>query len=380
MIRILQRMIFWEVSGATLAAVSIFVFALLLGNALRDVIGLLAEGTLPLTFFLRMIGLLIPYVMAYALPLGCLTGILIALGRLSSNREIIAMKASGMSLWRISVPILSFAVMGALLSAWFNAYYGPQSRTEYRDNLANLVRHNPLAFLEPQTFIRDFPGLILYAENERDGLLEGLWIWQLDENRRSNALLGSNEASVSLDPEGDTLVLSLREGSLETRSRTPGGSAATASMPTLQFDTWTLRLDLEEVLGRIGARRKLSMFSLPELLEMRRERMSREAAGDTEAFAERIAIQTQMQQHFAMAYSVIAMAFLAIPLGIRLSRAETLSNVVLALAIALSYYFFVIAFGWFERIPHWRPDLLVWIPNLVLQAIGLTFFIRAARR
>lgn len=378
MIRILQRMIFWEVAGATLGAVSIFVFALLVGNALRDVIGLLAEGTLPFTFFLRMIGLLIPYVMAYALPLGCLTGILIALGRLSSNREIIAMKASGMSLWRISFPILSFAVFGAVLSAWFNAYYGPQSRTEYRENLANLVRHNPLAFLRPQTFIRDFPGLILYAESERNGVLQGLWIWQLDEDRNSNALLRANEAGVSLDTASDTLVLSLSEGSLETRSRNTG-TAATATMPTLQFDSWTVRLDLEEVLGRIGARRKLSMYSLPELQVMRRELLAREGKGDEHAFAERIAIQTQIQQHFAMAYSVIAMAFLAIPLGIRLSRAETLSNVVLALAIALSYYFFVIAFGWFERLPHWRPDLLVWIPNIILQAIGLTFFIRASR-
>ena len=376
--KILHRLILRETILATSVAVGIFVFALLLGNALRDVIGLLAEGRLPLRFFAEMVLLLVPYVMAYALPMGCLTGILLVLGRLSSTREIVAMKASGMSLWSISWPILAFAVFGAFLSGWFNAYYGPKTRTEYRENLANLVRLDPLAFLESRTFIYDFPGLVLYA-GERDGSRLGdLWIWQTDERGDVTSTLRADEAEISLDRERGLLVLSLRGGSIEVRPD-PTAFQSTAA-PTVRFESWTLRLELEELLGRIGARRKLSMYTVPELWERRTELLEAEKRGDPDAFAQRIALQTQVQQHFAMAYSVIAMAFLAIPLGIRLRRGETFSNIVLALVLALSYYFLIIAFGWFEKVPRARPDILVWVPNLLLQSLGLYFFIRAARR
>ena len=94
MLSLLHRHVLKEIVIATSMAMGLFIFVLLTGNALRDVAGLVASGKL-MQLFSSLLGLLIPYVAAYALPLGMLTGTLIASRRLSSQREITAMKSAG---------------------------------------------------------------------------------------------------------------------------------------------------------------------------------------------------------------------------------------------------------------------------------------------
>src|ERR1700712_808654 len=79
------------------AAVGLFGFVLMLGNALKDVFPLVLAGQLAFDTFIRLILLLCPFVISYALPMGMLTGILLVLGRMSSDREITALRGSGLS-------------------------------------------------------------------------------------------------------------------------------------------------------------------------------------------------------------------------------------------------------------------------------------------
>jgi lipopolysaccharide export system permease protein len=72
-----------------------------------------------------------------------------------------------------------------------------------------------------------------------------------------------------------------------------------------------------------------------------------------------------------MACSVLAFAAIAIPLGIRVSRLETYANLALALGLAMAYYLSMVLITWLEGFPLLRPDLLVWIPNVILIGLGL---------
>jgi lipopolysaccharide export system permease protein len=70
----------------------------------------------------------------------------------------------------------------------------------------------------------------------------------------------------------------------------------------------------------------------------------------------------------------LSFTFLAIPLGIKVGRSESYANFMLALGLALVYYLGIIIIGWLEKNPSLRPDLLIWIPNLIFQALGFYFF------
>ena len=162
MLNLLHRHVLREVLVSTGLALGLFVFVLLLGNALRDIAELVAAGKLSAIVFLKLMGLLIPYVTAYALPLGVLTGTLMAIGRLSSQQEITAMKASGLSLYQIAAPVFLISFIGMVSAVIVNLHYAPQSRVAYKQLMGNAVSENPVGFIEERRFIDEFPGYVIY--------------------------------------------------------------------------------------------------------------------------------------------------------------------------------------------------------------------------
>ena len=73
------------------------------------------------------------------------------------------------------------------------------------------------------------------------------------------------------------------------------------------------------------------------------------------------------------------MVVLAVPLGIKASRSETFANVAIALALAMSYYLMTVVISWLEKYPTLRPDVLIWVPNIIFQAAGTVLIVRSSR-
>jgi lipopolysaccharide export system permease protein len=102
-------------------------------------------------------------------------------------------------------------------------------------------------------------------------------------------------------------------------------------------------------------------------------------AAPGERYNQRIRIQTAIQEKFATAFSVLSFALIAIPLGIKVSRKETSANLGIALVLAMSYYVATVAVNWCDTHPEWRPDLLMWVPNIGFQLLGGWMFYKVDR-
>lgn len=378
----LHRYIFRQVALAALMAVGLFVFVMVAGNAMREVVGLLTDGQLSAGRFFQMLLLLVPYVAAFALPLGLLSAILIVLGRLSAQREITAMKTAGISLYSISSPIIFLALIGMVFSLFVNFYYSPLARTAYKEALPNILHDDPTRIIKPRTFIKALDGFILYVEKEEGDTLRDIWLWVLDERERVTAFARAKQGKFEYDKERELLYLTAIDAVIEYRDKKEPENftgqhtiLAPTSRGTRRFD-----IPIEKIIGKQTIRRKLSMLTLPELLEIRSETLAREEAGDPEAFGERIRIQMQIQEHFASAMSILSLALLAIPLGIKASRTETYANLGIALALAMVYYVSVVLISLTEKNPALRPDLLIWLPNICFQGLGGYLLHRANER
>jgi lipopolysaccharide export system permease protein len=151
--------------------------------------------------------------------------------------------------------------------------------------------------------------------------------------------------------------------------------------PSLSSERASVRLSLERLFGRSTPHRKLQWYTYPELqAELRRLAQPVPAAEQHQRAHDRMKVQMVIQDKFSTAFAVFTFALIGVPLGIKVSRRETSANLGIAVILALGYYFLTIMISWLERRPELRPDLLLWVPNLLYLAGGVWLFWRVDRQ
>ena len=264
-VNLLDRYIFKSVLGSCLAAVGLFGFVLMLGNAIRDLLSLVLAGQLPLTTFGELLLLLIPFVVSYALPMGMLTGVLLTLGRLSADSEITAMRAAGISVGRIARPVIILGVLGMATGLYINFEAMPRARLQYQKELADAVRVNPLRFIMPRTFIRDFPGFVIYVGDKQGPVLSNFWLWELDDQQRVERLVRAESGRFDYDEENNALLLTLLKAQVEARDRINPEDFSTPPLVGTFDKTEQVRLPLDNLFGRSSVRQKLKWITYDQL-------------------------------------------------------------------------------------------------------------------
>lgn len=379
--RILDRHVLTETAVAGGAATGAFVFVMVAGNILTQVSGAIASGRVSGWEGLELVALLFPGVLPYALPLGLLTGVLIAFGRMSSQQELTAMKASGRSLGRIARPALLLAGGLALLSAWLNLEVAPYSNTEYRRLLVGSAKDNPASVIVPGKLNRQFAGMVIRA-GERDGeVLRDFWLWSVDERGRLTQTVHAREARLAraADAKGEgVLRMTLTDARLEKRQ--PGDETFASPSSFIQAGTTFLEFPASGIFkDGDNFQRKLRWLTTAELLDAIEQGWQvAPGAGRQEKERGQMVAMTQLMSHLAGAFSVFSLAFLAVPLAVRVGRSETFVNAAVALAVALSYYLLT-SMAAYVKDPGFRPDLLIWLPNLVVLGLAWWLLRRASR-
>ncbi|MCH9009322.1 MAG: LptF/LptG family permease, partial [Chloroflexi bacterium] len=140
------------------------------------------------------------------------------------------------------------ALIGVVLSLVINNRYAPEAKSRYKNILANLVREDPLRFIVERTFIKDFPGYVLYVGSKKGSELRDFWIWELDDEYRALRVLRAKSGRFDYDEDSDTLILTLKNASAELRSESRPDDLQTI-YPTAFFKETRLRLPLDRLLG-----------------------------------------------------------------------------------------------------------------------------------
>jgi lipopolysaccharide export system permease protein len=370
---LLQRHIFASVLFTCAAAAGVFAFVLIVGNALRDLLGYVLAGQMTPEVFIKLSALLVPYVGAHALPIGMLTGVLLVLGRMSAQHEITAMRAAGLGLGYLSRPILLIALAGVVVSLGLNFYYMPRARTLYRTMVQDAVRQNPLSMIVEKTFIRNFPGYVVYVGEKKGGDLKDVWLWRLDESKRVTEFIRAKSGRIGYDDNANTMNVVLVDTFSDRRNpKSPEDFKNTDAQ--VSMGEVAVALPLGDIFGQSSVYRKAGLLTLDELLVRRRE-----LEKDNASPIERMKVSVALNEKAAGSLMILAFTLLAIPLGIKVSRRETMANLGVALLLALGYYFLNVMVGWLDRSPALRPDLWVWVPPVLFIGLGVWMFRRVER-
>lgn len=372
-----------QVLATVFMTVLVFTLFLLLANVLKEILALLVNGQVTPFVLLRAVGLLIPYVLAFALPMGMLTATLLVFGRLSADQELTAVRASGVSLMALATPVLLLGLALSALCAWVNLDLAPRGRVAYKDLLSEIGVQKAGLLLREQQYMHS-DDYTIYVGKIQGTNLQQVEIYRFDPGQNSQSWFRAAAGSYSIDNDQRTVSLVLLKAY---------GAA---------WEGNDLRLvqDLEEMTTTLTNRfkpagEKLSDMTFAQLrgkiIELERLNRVRGPAVATNAaqlkmdlrrldqMKSDLTMPARVQLHREVAFSFACFAFtlIGIPLAIQAHRKETMAGVAISLILVLIYYSFIILAQSLETRSDLAPHLIVWIPNFIFQAAGAVLLWRA---
>ena len=383
----LHKYLTGQVLASLLLTTAVFTFVLLLGNVLKEILTLLINGQARPGPVLEAIGLLIPFVWVFALPMGLLTATLLVFSRFSADQELTAARASGVSLLSLITPILLLSLFCCVVSAWFNMNLGPRSRVAYKNLLFQLRAELINAQLPEGRFINISTNYIFYVEKNRGGNLQNVLVIKPGNETNATTTVKAPRGRLETDAANKQLILHL----FDARSVIWGGTRnATVSSPELIFNFdlntatnrpdkpkisdmtfWQLQDELRDLERRIGRPPEAALTS--DELRAQAGEFAKQRNDLTEP------ILVKMNQEIAFSFACFGFTLVGIPLGIRMHRRETNVGVAIALALVLVYYSFIILGESLSARPEFVPHLILWVPNFIFQAVGAVLLWRANR-
>lgn len=383
--RTLHLYLLRQVIATLVMTVLVFTFVLVLGNVMREVLSMMVNGQASLGIVLEAIGLLIPYVISYALPMGMLTAVLLVFGRFSADLELTAARAGGISLISLAAPILVLSLGLCCLSAWANLELAPNSRSAYKRLVFKFTTEFSVAQIPEGRHITDIPGHIVFIGKNRGGKLEDVLVYDLG--------LGTNQPSSWFAPRGDVQIETTGTNRIATLNlRNVRGVQFQGDQPIpTSLELVQLSYDLsnyERALGRTSVG-NMSFTQLRAELRAIRERVLGQSndVPDTERgkfIKSQLAklnspVKVEMHRQWAFSFACFGFALIGIPLGIRVQRRETNIGFAIAIVLVAVYYSLILLGLSLEKHPEWSPHLLLWLPNFLFQIVGAGLLWRANR-
>ena len=370
--------------------VVVFIFVLLVGNALKQVLDLMVGGQANAGLVVKAIGLLMPYVCAYSLPMGMLTAALLVFGRFSADNELTAVRASGISLVSLVLPVLLLSLVLCGFSAYVNLELEPKTRTQFKALVAQAKFDLTSVQLPEGRYIRDFDNVIFYVGKNDKGELHDVTVMYLPDKTNVASTVVAKRGRVWVEEGTGELRVKLFEGQAMTILKGQENQIMPASVGDLEF---TPKDPREKKKG--GGKASVDKMTLSQLRQELREveaAFALPATGLTPA--ERAAalkqlkrardeatcpIRVQIQRRLASSFACFGFTLIGIPLGIRVHRRETNVGFLIALGLVMVYYTLMLIGTGLDTRPQFFPQYLVWLPNFIFQGVGAVLLWRADR-
>lgn len=353
---------------------AVFTFVMCLGAVVKA-IDLLARGVSG-WFILQIFFYNIPFLLTFSIPMSVLTAALLMFGRLSSDNEINAMKASGLSLWQIITPVVLTSVLLAVGCLVINGSIAPQSHWAQRRLLVQLGVTDPLSLLEEGRFVRDIPGWMIYVGKKERSQATDIHIYELGP-RGATRSIRAKRGTFTVDKKTNKLLVTLYDARGEEPDvNNPANLTGTRMVPA---QTTTFPIDLGAVMQRGNVRKKGADMTYGELLRtLSEESRALLGADPQEVSRNRMKLVVDANTRLALSLSCFAFTLLGIPLGMKSHRKETSIGFAISIVLVFFFYFFIIIADSLVGHPELRPDLIIWIPVLLSEIIGFLLLRRMA--
>src|SRR3989442_7113986 len=180
--KLIDRFLSRELLVNVLFAIAVLSLVLVVGNIFRKLLPLLVNHDVPMEYLITFIAYMLPFSLIFTIPWGLLTAILLVYGRLSADNELIALRANGVSISRISMPLAGIALVCTAICLWLNVQAEPAALAKLRSTIFDLTTRNPMALFGSDQVIDQFPGRKIYVGKKEGNKLENITVFELDDS------------------------------------------------------------------------------------------------------------------------------------------------------------------------------------------------------
>ncbi len=300
-----------------------------------------------------------PLFLMLVIPIACMLSVFLTFLRMSTDRELVALRAGGINIYQmLPVPLL-FSVLCMLLTLWVSLHWLAWGMGHFRETVLDIANTRARIVVQPGVFNNDFPNLVLFARqvSPRDGEMAQVLVDDRSHPERHMTILAPM-GRIDTDPQRGELVFRLHDGKIYTTDNK--GSSV------LAFDGYTVRLPLDSLfknldLGEVRPRE----MSWSELSSITRE----EALQRDVNYANKLDVERQKRWAYPMA--CIALTLFVLPLAAAFEGLHRQTGLVLALGMFFVYYSLMslgFSTGEAGTIP---PVIGLWAPNVLFLCLGI---------
>jgi lipopolysaccharide export system permease protein len=310
---------------------------------------------------------MIPFTTAITIPMGVLFGILMAYGRFSSNSEITAMRANGISIYKIFLPAATFGVIMTIVMFLMVNYYVPESNFRYISLRKSVAYSNPGIMLENRVFSRipNTKKRISTLNVSEDGqLMDSVFIYEMDDKNQ--------KIKITYADKGEWFDNSLNSPLIKLR-------LTNGRILDLDYDNFkeiqflkydTIDMNIITQIKEVNHKRKsLRELSWKEVADKIKQRIKNKQQVSSIYYVE-------FHKKFSIPIACLVFVVIGVPLAVSFHRSGKGVSFVSAIIIIFVYYIFLNIgemLGTKNFIP---PQLSMWLPNIIILTIGLILFYR----
>jgi len=355
-----------EILTYFLIGVLVFTILFIMGKTLKLTELLVNQGVSPFDIG-RLLIYLLPSSLIFMIPIGLLLGVLTTFVRLSSDNEIVAFKASGVSLYQLTPPVLFLSITAYLLTTLLVIYGLPWGSQGFRHVLYDIAKTKAYTAVKEGTFNDSFDGIVIYVDKTplRGKKLRKIFIHSEDKEESDTKTILAKEGYVATNPDSHEIILHLigvtgdrisKEGesytSIESdaliQKLTFGGNLSRIR----RFRARDWEMSIGELKAKVKTRKLLHKDYTQQLLEIYRK--------------------------FSIPFACIVFGLMGIPLGVQPRRSGRSYGFILGIPVVLAYYMLRTLAETFAFNGTLPPLIASWTPNLILMALAIYLLVKTA--
>lgn len=352
--RILDRYIGREVVINSLLGLAVFSFVFFVPQLVR-LMGLIVQHAATLGETATLLVCSLTPVLVFTLPMSMLVGVLIGLGRLAADSEIVAMNATGINLRRLLFPVVAIALAAMALTFCTTAWLAPLSLRILTSLEGRLRISQASVSIQPRVFDERFPHLVLYVQDVGASGTRWRNVFLAQSNSSADSKVTvAKDAVVTGDFRQDRLTLQFTDAS--THVYDPDNSAH-YEVQTSSVESTNLPLAnpaTAESNARALTDRERSLAGLLSV------------SGSDKRDA-----RVEFQQRLALPVACLFFALLGVPMAVHPRRGGRAGGFVAAILLICVYYIFFVTGVHYAQNGVLPPTLGVWLANVVTFAVAI---------